>query len=146
MNLINGIGGAFIFSNHPKRLADWYTEMLGMKFEGSDEHGAYYQVFWALDPADPARKLDTSFSIIRSKTPFGSPPPEVEPESMYGDQPFMLNLRTHDLDALADHLARGGARVIKRQDEPYGKFAWVRDPDGNRVELYQPVEHDGEEQ
>lgn len=137
MSLINGIGGAFIFSSQPRRLADWYTEMLGMKFEGGE--GAYYQVFLGLDPGDPARELDTNFSIIKANTPFDSPPPEVEPDSMYGDQPFMVNFRTDDLDALVAHLGRSGVRVIKREDAPYGKFAWVRDPDGNRIELYQPV-------
>ncbi len=137
MSLINGIGGAFIFSSRPQLLADWYTEMLGMKFEGGG--GAYYHAFWGLDPADPARKLDTNFSIIKTKERFDSPPPEVEPDSMYGDQPFMVNFRTDDLDALAAHLGERGVRIIKREDESYGKFAWVRDPDGNRVELCQPV-------
>lgn len=137
MSSINGIGGAFIFSNDPARLARWYTEKLGFVFEGGGE--AFYQVFWSADQNDASRKLDTSFSIIKANTSFSRPAPAEEPESMYGDQPFMLNLRTDDLAALVAHLEQNGVRVIKRQDESYGRFAWIRDPEGNRVELYQPL-------
>jgi catechol 2,3-dioxygenase-like lactoylglutathione lyase family enzyme len=139
MSLVNGIGGAFIFSDDPKQLALWYSEMLGLSFEGGLEVGPYYQVFWGLDPADPARKLDTTFSILQAKAAMSKPPPDEEPESMYGDQPFMVNFRTDDMEALLAHLESNGVNIIKRQDEPYGRFAWVRDPDGNRVELYQPI-------
>lgn len=139
MSLINGIGGAFIFSDDPKRLADWYAENLGLEFEGGGVSESFYLVFWGLDPENPSSKLDTSFSILRSQVSTSKPAPEVEPDSMYGDQPFMVNFRTTDLDALTASLEVKGVRVIKRQDESYGKFAWVRDADGNRVELYQPL-------
>jgi catechol 2,3-dioxygenase-like lactoylglutathione lyase family enzyme len=140
MSFINGLGGAFVFSNEPKRLANWYSENFGFEFDGSEEFGAFYKIFWAADTEDPARKLDTTFSIMRAKASFSREAPAEEPESMYGDQPFMVNLRTGDLESLLSHLEAKGVAVIKRQDEPYGKFAWVRDPDGNRVELYQPIE------
>lgn len=137
MSLINGIGGAFIFSDDPEQLARWYTEKFGLVFEGGGE--AFYQVFLAVDPGDSSHRLDTLFSIIKANTSFSRPAPAEEPESMYGDQPFMLNLRTDDLAALIAHLEETGVRVIKQQDEPYGKFAWIRDPEGNRIELYQPL-------
>ena len=57
---------------------------------------------------------------------------------MYGDQPFMVNFRVRDLDALMTHLASNGIDAIKRMDDVYGRFAWIRDVDGNRVELYEP--------
>ncbi|MEM8559191.1 MAG: VOC family protein [Bacteroidota bacterium] len=135
---INGIGGAFVFSPDPKRLADWYAEHLGIAFEGSAEAGAFYQRFVAVDPDEPSRLRDSTFAIMQAKTTF--PPPIVEGEGeTYGDQPFMVNLRTDDLDALVANLEAKGVALLDRQDESYGKFAWVRDPDGRRVELYQPV-------
>jgi predicted enzyme related to lactoylglutathione lyase len=58
---------------------------------------------------------------------------------MYGDQPFMVNLRVRDIDAVLEHLAAKGVRQIKREEYDYGRFAWIRDLDGNRIELYQPL-------
>ena len=58
---------------------------------------------------------------------------------MYGDQSFMVNFRVTDLDAFLNDLKQKRIEPIKREDESYGKFAWVRDIDGNRVELYQPL-------
>ncbi len=139
MPLINGLGGAFVFSDKPVELAEWYTEHFGFQFEGSAEFGAYYQTFWGLDPDNPEHKLDTTFSIIKANEPMGRTAPDEEPESMYGDQPYMMNLRTDDLDALVAHLESKGVTILKREDEEYGRFAWVRDSEGNRVELYEPA-------
>jgi catechol 2,3-dioxygenase-like lactoylglutathione lyase family enzyme len=128
-----------VFSEDPARLAGWYRDKLGLAFEGSEEFGAFYQVFWGLDPDDPAKRLDTTFAIMRSRVPLPARDTDDEPEEMYGDQPFMLNLRVNDLDALLGELEKLGIKVISRQDEEYGSFAWIRDADGNRVELYQPA-------
>jgi len=139
MELINGLGGAFIFSENPKILAEWYSENLGFQFEGDESFGAFYQTFFSLDQKNPDKKLDTTFSIIKSKRKFNTEIPEIEPESMYGDQQFMVNLRTDDLDNLISHLESKNVKVLKRQDESYGKFAWIRDLDGNRIELDEPL-------
>jgi catechol 2,3-dioxygenase-like lactoylglutathione lyase family enzyme len=96
-------------------------------------------MFWALDPADHSRKLDTTFSIMRAAVPLPRRGGGAEPESMYGDQPFMVNLRVRDLDAVLGYLAARGVHPLKREDCDYGRFAWVRDADGNRIELYQPL-------
>jgi catechol 2,3-dioxygenase-like lactoylglutathione lyase family enzyme len=137
--MIDGVGGAFVFSNDPERLAGWYREHLGLVFEGSAEFGAFYQMFWALDPADQSRRVDTTFSIMRANVPLPRWGGGGEPENMYGDQPFMVNLRVRDLDSVLGHLAARGVQPLKREDYDYGRFAWVRDADGNRVELYQPL-------
>ena len=139
MGLIDGVGGAFVFSNDAEKLSGWYHEHLGFEFEGSVEFGAFYQVFWALDPEGDGRRMDTTFAIMQAKTELNAPDFEVEPDSMYGDQPYMMNLRVQDLPAVIAHLAEKGVEPIKQVDEGYGLFAWVRDGDGNRVELYQPV-------
>lgn len=139
MNPINGIGGAFLFSNDATRLAQWYEDNLGFKFDGSAEYGAFYQMFYGLDPSDPQRKLDTTFSIMKATVPLPKRKIDSEPDNMYGDQSFMVNFRVTDLDEFLKDLAAKGIEPIKRQDESYGKFAWIRDLDGNRVELYQPL-------
>jgi len=57
-----------------------------------------------------------------------------------GPQQFMLNLRVDDLDALVEQLTAAEVRIDpKREDHAYGKFAWIWDPEGNRVELWQPA-------
>ena len=154
MALIDGLGGAFVFSNDATRLADWYADAFGFQFEGDAEFGAFYQMFWGMDPEDPQRKMDTTFAIMQATIPLPKPEPKTgseagpagpeaevaeSDESMYGDQPFMVNLRVRDLDAVLAHLAERGLEPIKRSDYDYGLFAWVKDLDGNRVELYQPI-------
>ena len=137
MDFLDGLGGTFIISSQPDELANWYSRCFGFKFEqfGSSHH----QTFWALDPREPTRRVDTHFAIMAAKIPLPRREVSEEPSDMYGDQPFMLNLRIRDLDALIAHLTKEGVSVIKREDEPYGRFAWVRDPDGHRIELYQPL-------
>jgi predicted enzyme related to lactoylglutathione lyase len=66
------------------------------------------------------------------------PPRNRDPGNMYGDQPYMVNLRVEDMDQMLAHLEREGVDIVGRQDEDYGRFAWAMDPDGNRLELYQP--------
>ena len=138
MTYLSGVGGAFLFSSDPEALAGWYTEYLGCKFERAP-FGAYYEIYWALDPDEPSRKLDTTFSIMKSKKDFPRWDQGEESEEMYGDQPFMINLRVREMDKLLAHLAEKGVQPLKREDESYGRFAWIRDPDGNRIELYQPI-------
>jgi catechol 2,3-dioxygenase-like lactoylglutathione lyase family enzyme len=140
LSLIDGVGGAFIFSEDPKRLADWYAEHLGIAFEGSEEFGAFYVRYVAADPEDAGWVMDTTFAIMKAKRPVARMVPNegTEQGDMYGDQPFMVNLRVRDLDAVLAHLAERGVEPLRRDDEGYALFAWVRDLEGNRVELYQP--------
>ncbi len=139
--MIDGVGGTFLFSNDPRQLAAWYTDNLGVRFEyvGDPETGPYGHVYYGLDPDDRERKLDTTFAIMRARPPLPRWTPDRESDDMYGGQPFMLNLRVRDLEAVLAHLAAKGVMPLKREDYPYGRFAWVRDADGNRVELYQPL-------
>ena len=140
MSLIDGVGGAFVFTEDPKRLADWYAEHLGIEFEGSEEFGAFYVRYVAADPDDAAWVMDTTFAIMKAKRRLPRMPPNegAEQGDMYGDQPFMVNLRVRDLDAVLARLAERGVEALRRDDEGYALFAWIRDADGNRVELYQP--------
>ncbi len=136
---VTGLGGAFVFSEQPDRLARWFETRFGLSFEQLGDSGTCYQVFWALDPENPQRLVDTTFAIMRARTALPRAQKNVDAGDMYGDQHFMINLRVSDLDALVARLEGQGETILGRQDEgEYGLFAWLYDPDRNRVELYEP--------
>ena len=99
----------------------WYGRHLGVPFEG--EMGGVFR--WR--EVDGAEAM-TIWSAFEADTPY------------FGDrtQQAMINYRVDDLDALLEALSAEGVTVVRRQDEPYGKFAWIVDLEGNRVELWQP--------
>jgi len=120
MAMATGVGGVFLKARDPKALSQWYSVHFGIQksddgslvFDGPDSMG---MTVFAHFPAD------TKY--------FGD-----------GPQQSMINLRVDDLDALQKELGEAGVRIDpKRQDESYGRFAWVWDPEGNRVELWQPA-------
>lgn len=136
-----GVGGTFLFSPDPGRLAAWYAEHFGFTWETMGE--TRYQMFMTLDRDDPSKKVDFHFGIMKADVDFPAHPvPEVEPRepsAMYGDQPYMIGVKVNDMDAAVAHLRAKGVEIIRRDDLEYGAFAWVRDCEGRRVELYQPV-------
>ena len=121
-----GVGGVFFRSPDPKRLGDWYARYLGIEIESwGDAHGAGFS------PANLPPNAFTVWSIFPQDTPY------------FGDvsQACMINLVVDDLDAALKNVALGGATVLpEREDYDYGQFGWIIDPDGNRVELWQPPE------
>ena len=115
---VSGLGGVFFRSKDPAALAQWYEEMFGITQVGNGLPWTQEAGFTVFSPF-PA---DTDY--------FGRP-----------DQPFMLNFRVPDLDAALAALAAAGVRIDgARQDEPYGRFAWVYDPEDNKIELWEPRE------
>ncbi|MEM9071470.1 MAG: VOC family protein [Myxococcota bacterium] len=142
MSLVDGVGGVFLFSKDPKRLADWYADIFGIEFSGDAGPTTFYTVFWSRAEDDTERRVDCNFAIMALKRDLPSLPTHAEePTDMYGDQHYMLNLRVSDLAQTLAHLSEKGVPLIGTMDEPYGRFAWVRDADGNRVELYEPKSH-----
>ena len=123
MNKVTGIGGIFFKAKDPKALCDWYRKHLGIDIESWG--GCAFQ--WKNDP-----QLDggtTAFSIFPDTTKY------LEPST----KPFMINFRVADLHALVTALRAEGADVdAKTQESEFGKFAWVMDPEGNRIELWEP--------
>jgi predicted enzyme related to lactoylglutathione lyase len=116
MERVLGVGGYFLRANDPIALAAWYRDCLGLE---TDEHGVWR----------PEAGV-TVFATFESETEyFGS-----------RTQQTMLNFRVGDLDAMLAQLRALGADVAdERQDlEGVGRFGWVTDPEGNRVELWQP--------
>lgn len=123
MRRVTGIGGVFFKAKDPKTLADWYHVHLGLKVEPWG--GAAFR--WADDNADGAGA--TMWNPFDENTSYFAP----------GTASFMINYRVEDLHALLAELRKEGCNVLDKVDESeYGKFGWVIDPEGNKVELWQP--------
>ena len=124
MARVTGIGGVFLRSSDPKAMAKWYSEHLGITL--SDFNGTGFQ--WTDEV--PAGTGMTAWSAFPQDTGyFGE-----------GPQGVMINYRVDDLDSLLATLSASGVWIDpKREDYAYGRFAWIKDCDGNRLELWQPL-------
>lgn len=125
---VNGIGGVFLFSNKAKELAEWYTQHLGIEFtqyEGTETFGMEFHYRFDLDPS---MRASTVFSITQTDKPLSN-----------GRHEFEVNYRVDALHAFIAQLEADGIAVEKVEEFDYGRFAWVRDPDNNRIELYEPL-------
>ena len=100
---LSGIGGVFIFSEQPGPLAQWYARVFDLDFQQVGEQGSYH-VFWSRADQDPDRRLDTTFAVMPSSGSLPRPPRNRDPGNMYGDQPYMVNLRVEDMDQMLAHL------------------------------------------
>jgi predicted enzyme related to lactoylglutathione lyase len=125
MARITGIGGVFFKSrNDSAALARWYQEHLGMSLE--DFGGAIMK--W---PDDKAEDLGlTVWHVAAKDSSWFSP----------SDAPFMINYRVDDLDEMIAQLRAGGVDIIQGPEfHENGKFAWILDPEGNKLELWEPM-------
>ena len=125
MAKITGIGGVFFKSStDPKALAAWYQRHLGLALEPWG--GAVLR--WAADQAGDGGV--TAWHVADKDSQWFSP----------STSSFMINYRVDDLDELVAQLRRDGVEIVKGPEvDDNGRFAWVMDPDGNKVELWQPV-------
>lgn len=120
MKRVVGIGGVFFKAKDPQALSAWYRDHLG--FELSPWGGAVFK-----SSGDSTEK--TAWSLFPADSTYFAP----------SNQPFMINYRVDDLHALLAALRAEGCDVDAKVDESeYGKFGWVMDPEGNRVELWEP--------
>ena len=119
-----GIGGVFLKSADKARLNAWYAGNLGIP---QGEYGATFE--W-LSREEPPKERVTAWNIFPGDSKYFDPSPA----------PFMINYIVDDLDALLAKLSANGVRIDpKREDADYGRFAWVYDPDGNKIELWEPA-------
>lgn len=125
---VNGIGGVFLFSDKAKELTEWYTKHLGIEFTQYEGTTTWGMEFHYRFDRDPSMRASTVFSISQTDRPL-SP----------GRNEFEVNYRVDDLHAFIAQLEGDGVAVEKIEEFDYGRFAWVRDPDNNRVELYEPL-------
>jgi predicted enzyme related to lactoylglutathione lyase len=118
---VTGLGGIFVMSKDPKALAKWYRDVLGITMES-----------WG-------------GAILRYDAP-GHPPmalwnamPANSAEFAPSHRDFMINLAVDDLDAFVARLEAKGVKILKRDGDETGKIAWILDPDGTKIELWQPI-------
>lgn len=129
MASVQGIGGVFIDSEDAARLARWYEETLGITMEAHPDGIGYYHVF-------PTRDVDTS--IFRENPVFAIN--QAKEKLAEKGRGFVLNLRVDDLHGFLERLRAKDVMIEERILEwERGKHAWIRDPDGNRVEIYEEV-------
>lgn len=122
MKRVTGIGGIFFKASDPVALAGWYREHLGL--DVADWNGAIFD--WGGGDSEPGM---TIWSPFAADTDYMAP----------STAPFMINFRVADLDALLAALEAEGCNVMDRTETSgHGKFGWVIDPEGNKVELWQP--------
>jgi len=124
MKRVTGIGGIFFKAEDPKTLGDWYRRHLGINVE--EWGGAAFR--WKTDE-NPEGAGTTIWSPFKADTDYFAP----------SSASFMINYRVADLVALLAKLRAEGCQVVdKVEDSEYGKFGWVIDPEGNKIELWQP--------
>ena len=121
-----GVGGVFFRSPNPAKLGEWYKEHLGFAIEAwGDTRGTSFA------PGDMPPAAFTVWSAFSSDTEY------------FGEsgQAYMINLVVDDLDEALKNVSAGGGIVLEdREEHDFGRFGWFMDPDGNRVELWEPPE------
>jgi predicted enzyme related to lactoylglutathione lyase len=124
MGKITGLGGVFIRATDPKALADWYQQKLGVNFNG--------QPFVVFPFSEEEGKPPAGYNIMsffKSDSNYFSP----------SKKETMINLRVEDLFGLLEDLKKKGVEVVgETVDGEYGKFGWILDPEGNKLELWEP--------
>jgi len=124
MKRVTGVGGVFIKSRDPAKLREWYKRHLGIDFE---EWGGF--AFPWKGPENPGGDGTTVWNVFDASSNYFDP----------SKAPVMINYRVADLHALVAALRAEGCEVMdKVDDSEYGKFGWVVDPDGNKIELWEP--------
>lgn len=118
---VTGVGGIFFKSNNPKALMAWYQDVLGIKIEAWGGAMLRYDA-----PGHPP---------VMTLNAFDHATGYMEPSK----RDFMLNFAVDNLSAILDRAKSRGVVVLKRDDsDPSGKFAWIIDPDGTKIELWEP--------
>jgi predicted enzyme related to lactoylglutathione lyase len=124
MAKVLGVGGVFFKSPDPQMLCAWYAQHLGLPVQ--NETGATFAVF---PPEGMPPGGYTVWSPFAADTTYFAP----------GDKSYMFNLVVDDLAAALEQVRAGGAQVMDQiERSEYGQFGWFMDPDGNKVELWQP--------
>lgn len=117
-----GVGGIFFKSEDPEKLGAWYQKWLGVPVE--HPYGASFK------PDTMPKAGWTAWAPFKASTNYFDP----------ATKEFMINLVVDDLDGALDQVSRGGAKLVGKVEEfEYGRFGWFMDPEGNKVELWQPA-------
>jgi len=129
MKRVTGIGGIFFKVNDPSALGQWYKQHLGIEMEGESPTATF---LWR-EKDDPQVSGATVWALFPQQTEYFGDPGNA----------FMINYRVDDIEALVALLRQEGVTVHGDiQDTEYGRFIWISDPEGNRIELWQAAEDD----
>jgi predicted enzyme related to lactoylglutathione lyase len=124
MKNITGLGGVFIKAKDPKSLALWYQEVLGINFNNNS--------YADLPFTGEDGKITSGYNVLSFF-------PEDSKYFAPSDKQVMINLRVHDLFAFLEELKIKNVTMAgDPMDEEYGKFGWILDPEGNKIELWEP--------
>jgi len=122
---VTGIGGVFFKSKNPKLTKEWYSKHLGIE---SDKYGSKF--LWNSTNTEAEQMGTTVWSPMESDTKYYAP----------SEREFMINYRVENLVALLAELKTEGVEQIGEMESfEYGKFAWIMDPDGTKIELWEPA-------
>ncbi|MBL7745404.1 MAG: VOC family protein [Chitinophagaceae bacterium] len=125
MKKITGLGGVFIKARDPKAMAAWYQQHLGIGF---NEYN-----YVDLPFTDEQGKVTPGYNVLSFFT-------ENSAYFNPSEKQVMLNLRVSDLFTLLDQLRAEGVSIVGDPlNEEYGKFGWILDPEGNKIELWEPA-------
>ena len=117
---VTGVGGVFFKSKDPKALSAWYHDVLGLDVQPWGGAMLRYDA-----PGHPPMVIWSPFS--------------ADSDEMKGStREFMINLAVDDMDAFVARLGAKGVPILKREEDATGKFAFILDPDGTKIELWQP--------
>lgn len=124
MERVIGLGGPFIKAKDPKGLAAWYEKHMGVSFNGTT------YTTWQFNNEDGSPKTGYNvFSFFKEDSSYFAP----------SSKEVMVNFIVKDLFALVERLKEEGVTLVgEPMDEEYGKFMWVLDPEGNKIELWEP--------
>ena len=117
---ITGVGGVFFKAKDPKALAAWYRDVLGLPLEAWGGAKLRYDA-----PGHPPALIWNAFPAA---TKYFAP----------STSEFMINYAVDDMDAFLTRLRAKGVAILKHEDDANGRFAWIVDPEGNKVELWEP--------
>lgn len=130
MPTVQGIGGVFLYADDVQALAAWYQQHLDLEFHN---WGSVRGIELPSADREPAgRQASTTFALFQAKEPLPK-----------GVRTGRVNLRVSDLDALLARLKAAGHEIEGPEGAEYGRFAWVHDPEGNRLELWEPALQEG---
>jgi predicted enzyme related to lactoylglutathione lyase len=125
MKRVSGLGGVFFKCQNPQAIKAWYKTHLGLD---TDDHGTSFE--WR-QSENPNLKGFTAWSPFSATTQYFEPSPKE----------FMINYRVENLSALVEVLKEEGVTILDEIEEyEYGKFVHIMDPEGNKIELWEPVD------
>jgi predicted enzyme related to lactoylglutathione lyase len=125
MKKVTGIGGIFFKCKDPEKMKEWYNNNLGLQ---TDAYGTSFE--WRLGD-DPNKKGFTQWSPFPENTKY------IEPST----KDFMINYRVENIEALVEELKKDGVTILDEiETYDYGKFVHILDIEGNKIELWEPVD------